>query len=82
LIALASAPVDWERYRDTSAEELAALVEAKRVQQAPPSVAEEPVVLQLLDALKQSVAAVQHGTSPANGTPAKPRKPRGKRASG
>ncbi len=33
LIALASGPVDWGRYRDTSAEELAALVEAKRARQ-------------------------------------------------
>jgi DNA end-binding protein Ku len=82
LLALASAPVDWTRYRDTSAEELAALVEAKRVQQAPPSAAEEPVVLQLLDALKQSVAAVQHGTAAANGTPAKPRKAQGSKARG
>jgi hypothetical protein len=28
LLALASGPLDWGRYRDTSAEELAALVEA------------------------------------------------------
>jgi Uncharacterized conserved protein len=35
LIALASGPVDWARYRDTSAEELAALIEAKRAQQPP-----------------------------------------------
>jgi DNA end-binding protein Ku len=82
LIALASAPLDWTRYRDTSAEELAALVEAKRVQQAPPSAPEEPVVLRLLDALKQSVAAAQNGTAAPNGTPAKQRKPRGKRATG
>ena len=98
LIALASGPVDWARYRDTSAEELAALIEAKRTQQAPPDVSEEPVVLRLLDALKQSVAAAQNGTHTKNGkathngtaarnvTPtavaAKPRKPRGKRATG
>ena len=31
--ALASGPVNWGRYRDTSAEELAALIEAKRAQQ-------------------------------------------------
>jgi DNA end-binding protein Ku len=81
LIALASAPLDWTRYWDTSAEELAALVEAKRVQQAPASAPEEPVVLRLLDALKQSVAAVQNGAAAQHGSP-KPRKPRGKRASG
>jgi DNA end-binding protein Ku len=77
LIALASGPVDWTRYRDTSAEELAALIEAKRAQQPPPAVADEPVVLQLLDALKQSVAAVQQGTAAAE---PKARKPRGRRA--
>ena len=81
LIALASTPLDWMRYRDTSAEELAALIEAKRAQQAPPPVTEEPVVLRLLDALKQSVAAAQIGTAAQNGT-AKSRKGRGKRATG
>jgi DNA end-binding protein Ku len=80
LIRLASAPVDWTRYRDTSAEELAALVEAKRAEQGPPEATEEPVVLRLLDALKQSVAAVQNGAA-ADGN-ARPRKPRGKRVTG
>jgi DNA end-binding protein Ku len=80
LIHLASTPVDWTRYRDTSAEELATLVEAKRVQQGPPEVTEEPVVLRLLDALKQSVAAAQNGTA-ADGN-ARPRKPRGRRVKG
>jgi DNA end-binding protein Ku len=61
LIALASGPVDWARYRDTSAEELAALVEAKRARQPAPTAAEEPTVLRLLDALKQSVAAARQG---------------------
>jgi DNA end-binding protein Ku len=79
LIALASGPVDWTRYRDSSAEELAALVEAKRAQQPPPAAVEEPVVFKLLDALKQSVAAARQGTQ--NGEP-KTRKPRGRRASG
>ena len=72
--------MDWTRYRDTSAEELAALIETKRAQQGPPEVAEEPVVLRLLDALKQSVAAAQNGNS-ADGS-ARPRKPRGKRVTG
>jgi DNA end-binding protein Ku len=59
LIALSSGPLDWSRYRDTSAEELAALLQAKIAEQPPPVAEEEPVaVLQLLDALKQSVAAV------------------------
>ena len=77
LIALASGPVDWNRYRDTSAEELAALIEAKRAQQAPQAMAEEPVVLSLLEALKQSVAAVRDGAEPAA---PKGRKPRSRRA--
>jgi DNA end-binding protein Ku len=80
LIALASAPVDWTRYRDNSAKELAALVEAKRAQQSPPPVVEEPAVLRLLDALKQSVAAAQNGTAP-QASP-KSRKSRGKGAMG
>src|SRR6516164_3295747 len=59
LIALSSGPLDWSRYRDTTAEELAALLQAKIAEQPPPVAEEEPVaVLQLLDALKQSVAAV------------------------
>jgi DNA end-binding protein Ku len=65
LIALASGPVDWGRYHDTSAEELAALVEAKRARQPAPTSAEEPTVLRLLDALKQSVAAARQGTESA-----------------
>jgi len=76
LIALASGPVDWERYRDTSAEELAALVEAKRARQPAPTATEEPTVLRLLDALKQSVAAARQGESSAS----KSRKPRARRA--
>jgi DNA end-binding protein Ku len=76
LIALASGPVDWGRYRDTSAEELAALIEAKRAQQPPPAVVDEPVVLKLLDALKQSVAAARQETDTAE---PKTRKPRGRR---
>jgi DNA end-binding protein Ku len=76
LIALASGPVDWERYRDTSAEELADLVEAKRARLPEPSASEEPTVLRLLDALKQSVAAARQGESSAT----KACKPRARRA--
>jgi DNA end-binding protein Ku len=76
LIALASGPVDWERYRDTSAEELAALVEAKRARQPAPTAAEEPTVLRLLDALKQSVAAARQGSE---SSATKARKPRARR---
>jgi DNA end-binding protein Ku len=79
LIALASAPLDWARYHDTSVEELAALIAAKRAQQLPPAMREEPVVLKLLDALKQSVAAACEATAAA---PPKARKPRGRRATG
>jgi DNA end-binding protein Ku len=75
LIALASGPVDWGRYRDTSAEELAALVEAKRARQPAPTPSDEPTVLRLLDALKQSVAAARQGESSAT----KARKPRSRR---
>jgi non-homologous end joining protein Ku len=80
LIALASQPLDWARYRDSSADELAALIEAKLAQQAPAAVADEPVaVLHLLDALKQSVAAARNGNTP-QATEAKGRRPRGRRA--
>ena len=77
LIALAGGAVDWGRYRDTSAEELAALVEVKRTQQPPQLQAEEPTVLRLLDALQQSVAAVRRGSE---STVSKARQQRGRRA--
>jgi DNA end-binding protein Ku len=74
LIDAASRPLDWTRYRDTTAEELAALVEAKLANRPAPAPTEHPVtVLQLLDALKQSVAAVQE--------PPKVKKPRTPRLS-
>jgi DNA end-binding protein Ku len=80
LIALASGPVDWTRYRDSSAEELAALIEAKRAQQPPSQQgAEEPVVLKLLDALKQSVAAARQDTTAPE---PKPRRSRARRVLG
>jgi DNA end-binding protein Ku len=80
LIAMGSGPVDWTHYRDTSAAELTALIEAKIGNQPPAAAADEPVVLHLLDALKQSVAAARNGTAPAPA--AKGRKPRGHRAMG
>ena len=76
LIALASGPVDWERYRDTSAEELATLVEAKRARQPASIPSEEPTVLRLLDALRQSVAAARQGSG---SSASKARKPRARR---
>jgi DNA end-binding protein Ku len=58
LIESASRPVDWQQYRDDTAEKVRALVEAKVEGRAVPASAEEPPqVLQLLDALKRSVAA-------------------------
>jgi DNA end-binding protein Ku len=77
LLTMSSGPVDWGRYRDTSAEELAALIEAKRSRLAPPAAAAEPVVLRLLDALRQSVAAARQSTQSA--VP-KARQPRRRRA--
>jgi non-homologous end joining protein Ku len=83
LLALASAPLDWSRYPDRSAEEWAALIQAKIAQQPPAVPADEPVVLTLLEALKQSVA--QAGQSePVAQTTAAPqsRKPRARRRTG
>src|SRR5262249_62318397 len=79
LIALASAPLDWARYRDTSAEELSALIQAKIAQPPLPAPADEPVaILHLLDALKQSVAQVgRRENTPESAAP--PRKPRARR---
>jgi len=81
LIALSSGAGDWGRYRDTSAEELAALLQAKIAQQ-PPAPAEEPVVLSLLDALKQSVAQVEQAETSPETTTVKARKPRTRRRMG
>ncbi len=78
LIALSSGPLDWARYRDTSAEELNALRAAKIADQPAAAPAEEPVaVLQLLEALQQSVAAADQGSQAAG----KGRKPKARRAS-
>jgi DNA end-binding protein Ku len=79
LIALCSGPVDWERYRDTSAEELAALLQAKIAQQPPAAPADEPVLLNLLDALKQSLAQVGPPEAPET---TKARKSRTRRKTG
>jgi DNA end-binding protein Ku len=80
LIALSSGTVDWGRYRDTSAEELADLLQAKIAQQPPVAPVEEPVVLSLLDALKQSVAQVEQAAPET--TTARKRKPRAGRKTG
>jgi DNA end-binding protein Ku len=82
LIALSSGAVDWERYHDSNAEELTALLQAKIAQQPPTAPAEEPVVLSLLDALKQSVAQVGPEETSPKTTTAKARKPRARRRTG
>jgi DNA end-binding protein Ku len=60
LIEARSGPCDWSRYRDETTEELTALIDAKVAGQPLAAPAEEPVAaLRLLDALKESVAAIQ-----------------------
>jgi DNA end-binding protein Ku len=77
LIDAAGGSLDWSKCRDTTTEEMTALIEAKIAGRPVAAPAEEPVaVLQLLDALKQSVAAVK---GPPKAAPAKPRKPRAQR---
>src|SRR5262249_18566977 len=83
LLALASAPLDWARYPDRSAEELTALIQAKMAQQPPAAPAEEPVVLNLLEALKQSVAeASQLQRTAQTSAPPPSRKPRARGRTG
>jgi DNA end-binding protein Ku len=83
LLALASAPLDWARYPDRSAEELAALIQAKIAQQPPAAPTEEPAVLNLLEALQQSVAQASRAEPVAQTTAASPaRKPRARRKTG
>jgi len=72
--------LDWTRYPDRSAEELAALIQTKIAQQPPAAPAEEPLVLNLIEALKQSVAQASQAQGEAR-TSAAPqsRKPRPRR---
>jgi non-homologous end joining protein Ku len=61
-------PLPWSTYRDDTAEKLSELIEAKIAGRQWVAPAEEPVqVLQLLDALKQSVAAVGAKTRKVRG---------------
>jgi non-homologous end joining protein Ku len=73
LLEAGSAPLDWRRYRDVTADELTALIKAKvagRRLAAPP---EEPVeALHLLDALKQSVAVARKNAEAAKSKQRKP----------
>jgi DNA end-binding protein Ku len=84
LITLSSEAVDWGRYRDTTAEELTALLQAKMDQLPPPAPAEEPVVVSLMEALKRSIAqATPEGASKDTTTAAsKARQPRARRRTG
>jgi non-homologous end joining protein Ku len=72
LIAAATGDVDWTAYRDAAAQGLEALMEAKRPAQ--PAAAGAPVVLPLLAALQQSLAAAQPATD--SHTSRRPRSPR------
>jgi DNA end-binding protein Ku len=74
LLALAGGPLDWSRYQDTSAADLATLIAAKVAEQPPPADAEPAVVLPLLEALKKSVAAAKGRAT--NPTPRRPRQRR------
>lgn len=68
LIDSSSGPVDWQKYRDDTAEKIHALVEAKIEGRPLDAQAEEPQqVLQLLDVLKKSVAATRT-SGPADGS--------------
>ena len=74
--------MDWSRYRDASAEELTALIEAKVAGRPLAAAPEEPIaVLQLLDALKQSVASLPDTSKPKK-LNAKSRKPPAQRRTG
>ena len=67
LIDAACQPIPWSDYRDDSAEQLRTLIQAKlegRTLAAP--VAEEIPILQLVDALKRSVAQALHEPSSKN----------------
>jgi non-homologous end joining protein Ku len=75
--------LDWARYPDRRAEELAALIQAKIAQQPPSVPDEEPAVLNLFEALKQSVAQASQAEKMTQSSTASPsRKPRARRKSG
>jgi DNA end-binding protein Ku len=72
LIAAASGVVDWSRYGDRAAQELRALVEAQLADQPLAAVA-EPVLLPLLQALRDSVAAAETAPDGSKSKTAAPR---------
>jgi non-homologous end joining protein Ku len=84
LIDTASQPIDWRNYRDESAEELAALIDAKIAGRPVAAQAEVPIaLLPLLDALKKSVAATVATPKPTPSGALKPRQPsRNRRTAG
>jgi DNA end-binding protein Ku len=68
LVDSTTAAIDWSKYRDDTAEKLSELIEAKIAGRPWVAPTEEPVqVLQLLDALKQSVATVREKTRKVRG---------------
>jgi DNA end-binding protein Ku len=70
LLDASAQPVDWSAYRDDSAEQFAALVEAALQGRALTAAVVEPVpVLPLLEALKQSVAQAVRAQDPAAAGP-------------
>lgn len=73
LLDAGSTPLDWRQYRDVTTTELTVLLEAKIAGQPLAAPVEEPVVaLQLVDALKQSVAVARKN---ADAVKSKHRKP-------
>ena len=76
LIDASTQPIDWSAYRDDSADQLAALVEATLQGRSLTPVVEAKVsVLPLLEALQQSVAAALAGQDPPAAAPrGRPRK--------
>jgi non-homologous end joining protein Ku len=77
LIAAAAGDVDWTAYRDATVQERQALVEAKRPAQL--AAAGAPVVLPLLVALEQSLAAAQPAADTRAGRRPRPPRPRARR---
>lgn len=76
LVRASASPPDWARYRDTNAEELAALLQAKAAGHLPTTAPEPATEMQpLLEALRQSVAAA---VAPESHPPLA-RKPRARR---
>lgn len=77
LIDSASGAIDWRQFRDDTPDKLSALVAAKVAGQEVLAPTDEPVqVIQLLDALKQSVAQAQSATTSARPAANGPRRRR------